>query len=407
MTTTSSIPSRSSGDPKVSRAWPVCGVDSHDAEGQAGEERREAADARGAEDAGDRREGEHHEREVVGRPEDEGQLGHGWRRERQHERGERAGDEGADRRGGEGSGAAAATRHAVALERRHDRAALAGGVQEDRRRGPAVHGAVEDGGEHDEGAGRVHLHRHGKEQGDRQRGADAREDPDRRPEDRADERPEEVQRGERHREAVGELAQGVHAQIPSGGKPGRERPRSREKRSQQATPSRAPTARSARSRREPNARAVRANVSAAAIGKPSGRMTRMGTTPAADGGPERRTGRTPARVGVLRLLRLEELAAGDGDEQQGAEDDEPGADDGREEAGPDDGVRGGLRKRERPVEPDEAEADDGDAEPPGAGWRPAPAAGVGCAGAAPERPLTGSATVPRSGRACGSGLAAT
>ena len=117
----------------------------------------------------------------------------------------------------------------------------------------------------------------------------------------------------------------------------------------------------------------------------------MGTIPAAVVVQSAaREGRRLA-IGVLRLLRLEELAAGDGSEQQGAEDDEPGADDGREEAGPDDGVRGGLRKRERPVEPHEAEADDGDAEPPGATARSA------------RRPISGALTGsgPPAGRSGG------
>ena len=211
MTTTSSIPSRSSGEPKVRRAWPVCWSMPMTPRARPAKRDDEAADPRGAEDAGDRDEGEHHQREVVGRPEDEGQLGDGRRREREHERGERAGDERADRRGRE-RGRAPRPRRAMRLPSSAVMIAplSPGRVQQDRRGRAAVHRAVEDAGEHDEGAGRVHLHRHREEQRDRERRADAGQDADRRPEDRADERPEEVQRLERHGEAVGELGQRVH-----------------------------------------------------------------------------------------------------------------------------------------------------------------------------------------------------
>src|SRR5574342_736716 len=246
-TTTSSIPSSSSGEPNVSRVWPVW----------ASMPMTPRASPRNRDTKPRTREG-------------------------QHGGGGRAGDARADGGGGEGRRAAAAAGHAVALVRRHDRAALPGRVQQDRRRGSPVHRSVEDAGEHDEGPGGVHLRRHRKEEGDRERGADAWQDPDRRAENRADERPEEVQGRQGHDEAVGELMEGCHAQAtPNSGNPGSARPRRREKRSQQATPRRRPTPRSRRSRRDPEARAVRANVSAAAIGKPRGRMTNTGSVAAA------------------------------------------------------------------------------------------------------------------------------
>ena len=77
---------------------------------------------------------------------------------------------------------------------------------------------------------------------------------------------------------------------------------------------------------------------AAATGKPRGRRTSRGE-PA-----RRRWSRTPpadgarVSVGVLGLLRLEALAAGDGEEEERAQDDEAGADGGGEEARADDGV---------------------------------------------------------------------
>ena len=104
---------------------PGLGVDAHDAEGEAAKRDTKPRTLEAPRTHETDVKATHHEREVVGGPEHEGQLGHRRRREGQHDGGERAGDERADRRGGEGGGAPAAPRHAVALEGRHDRAALA------------------------------------------------------------------------------------------------------------------------------------------------------------------------------------------------------------------------------------------------------------------------------------------
>ena len=75
------------------------------------------------------------------------------------ERAERAGDEGADRRGGECCTAAAGAGHSVALQRGDDGSAFARRVEQDRCGRAAIHGAVVDAGEQDEGGFRRHLDR--------------------------------------------------------------------------------------------------------------------------------------------------------------------------------------------------------------------------------------------------------
>ena len=123
---------------------------------------------------------------------------------------ERAGDERSDRGGGQRRASASGARHQVALHRGHDRRALARRVQQDRRRRAAVHAAVVDAGEHDERCRRIERVGDRQQQRDRQRGADAGQHADRRAQRDAGERPEQVLRRQRDREAAGERDERVH-----------------------------------------------------------------------------------------------------------------------------------------------------------------------------------------------------
>ena len=154
----------------------------------------------------------------------------------------------------------------------------------------------------------------GQEQGDRQRGADAGQDADRRPEHGADERPEEVQRRERDDEPVGELGQGVHAQTtPSGGKPGQgeaekpgEEEPARDAEEEPHAEVEEEPARAERPRGEGERERGRDR-------EAEGADDEDGDHAGGDGHPERRAGGRAGHVGVLRLLGLEALAAGDGE----------------------------------------------------------------------------------------------
>ncbi len=148
-------------------------VDADTGKGQADEERGEPPKRRVAESGGDGDEGEHHQREIFARAEDERQLDDVGRNKGQSERGDEAGDEGADGCRGKRRTAAAGARHLVALERGDDRGAFAGGVEQDRRGRTPIHAAIIDAGEHDERPGRIELIGDRQEQCDGQCGADA------------------------------------------------------------------------------------------------------------------------------------------------------------------------------------------------------------------------------------------
>ena len=108
-------------------------------------------------------------------------------------------------------------------------AGLAGRVEQDAGGGPAVHRAVVDAAEHDEGAGRVEAERDRQQHRDGQRRADARQHADRGAERHAGERPRQVRQRERAGEAVAERArharQSMHPrQDRTSSQPAREQP---------------------------------------------------------------------------------------------------------------------------------------------------------------------------------------
>ena len=130
------------------------------------------------------------------------------------EGGDQAGDERADRGGGERRAAAARAGHLVALERRDDRGALARRVEQDRGGRAAVHAAVVDAGEHDQRAGRVELVGDRQQQRDGQRRPDAGQHADGGAERDADQRVEQVDRLQRAGEAVARGARRCPWRVP-------------------------------------------------------------------------------------------------------------------------------------------------------------------------------------------------
>ena len=154
-TTTMSMPSASCGWPKVRRCWPVTLSIPTSPMASPSPSDAEAAQPGGAQDRGDGQQRQQHDGEVVGRAQADREPGHDRRADHQQRRADRAGDERADGGGRERLRGPARLGHLVALDGRHHRGRLPGRVEQDRGGGAAVHAAVVDAGEHDEGAGRL------------------------------------------------------------------------------------------------------------------------------------------------------------------------------------------------------------------------------------------------------------
>ena len=129
----------------------------------------------------------------------------------QRDGGEDAADERADGGDAERRAAAALLGHLVAVEAGDDRGRLARHVDQHRGDRAAVHGAVVDGGQHDERAGRVELEGERDQDGGAGRRPEPGQHADQRAEDAADQREGEVLQAHRRRQARHEVLQGVHA----------------------------------------------------------------------------------------------------------------------------------------------------------------------------------------------------
>ena len=156
------MPSSSSGRPKGETRLPGLQVDPDQSEPDAEEQRRQPPDGGGAENRRHRHESEHHQGEIIGRPEFERPLHHDWREEGNPEGADRPGNERADGGGRERRAGPAVAGHLVALERRDDGGAFARGVEQDRGGRAAIHRPVINAGEENEGCSRLDL------EGDRQ-----------------------------------------------------------------------------------------------------------------------------------------------------------------------------------------------------------------------------------------------
>ena len=199
---TTGMPSSSCGRPSVSRAWPVCMSMPTSPMARPNSRLDEPAQHRRAEHGGDGGEGEQHQREIIRRAELQRERDDDRRKQRQRKCRERAGDERSDRGGGERRRAAAVLRHLVALDGGDDGGILARRVEQDRRGRGAVHGAVIDAAEHDEGADRIELAGRRQQHRDGERRADAGQHADGGAERHADQRPQQIDGRERDAEAV-------------------------------------------------------------------------------------------------------------------------------------------------------------------------------------------------------------
>ncbi len=197
-------------------------VHAHQSHGQAEEQGRHAAQGALAQHRTDGGEGQHHQQEILGRPELDGEFGHIGREQRDDHGGDGSGHERADGRGRQGGAGAPALGHLVAFHRGDHARGFARRVQQDRGGRAAVHRTVVDAGEEDHRGGDVHLGRDRQQHRHRHRRSDAGQHADGGAEPTADQAPEQVGRRNRRGETLQESVDDVHAQShPVAVRPGR------------------------------------------------------------------------------------------------------------------------------------------------------------------------------------------
>ena len=135
-----------------------------------------------------RHEADQHQREELRRAEAQREPRQRRRDHDQRDRGDDAADERADGRNPERGAAAALLRHLIAVETGDDRGRFARHVDQHRRDGAAVHGAIIDGAEHDERAGRIELEGERDQDGGAGRRPEPGQHADQRAQDAADQR---------------------------------------------------------------------------------------------------------------------------------------------------------------------------------------------------------------------------
>ena len=158
------------GDPHGITEIPRGQVDADGGGHQAQHRGHEPLDGRTLAEGGHREHGEHHQRKILGRPEQQGEVGHD--RGQQHQADHRQGAAGKTGDGGDAQGLARfpPKGHGVAVEGRGHHAGDPGGVDEDGRGRPAEDGAVVDAGHEDHAEGRVEVAQHGDHHGDGRNG---------------------------------------------------------------------------------------------------------------------------------------------------------------------------------------------------------------------------------------------
>ena len=149
-TMTKPMPSASSGMPKVKRGAPELTSVPTRPSSRPNDDHGERMQQRAVRqhDRGDKP--EHHQREILGRAELQRDFGERRGEQRDQQRADGAGEERADRRGGQRRAGPALPRHLVAVERGDDGGRFARQVDEDRRGRAAVLRAVVDAGQHDQ-----------------------------------------------------------------------------------------------------------------------------------------------------------------------------------------------------------------------------------------------------------------
>ena len=153
---------------------------------------------------------DHHQGEEFRRPDQQAQFPEGFGGGDQADGGYRSADEGSDGGDGQRRPGLADLRHGIAVDGGDCRGCFTGGVQQDAGDGSPVGGAVEDGTQHDDRAGRVQVQREGYEQCDAGDGADAGQDTDDGAEEAAEEGKEQVLPGHGGREAAEKFVEDIH-----------------------------------------------------------------------------------------------------------------------------------------------------------------------------------------------------
>ena len=132
-----------------------------------------------------------------------------------HQRGDAAGEQRAERRHRQRRAGAALPRHLVSVDAGHDRGALARQIDQDGRGRAAVLGAVIDRRQHDQRGDRLQIEGDRQQHRQRRERADAGQDADQRPDQRADQRETDIDRLQRGGEPERQMREQVHVRTPA------------------------------------------------------------------------------------------------------------------------------------------------------------------------------------------------
>ena len=181
-------------------------VDADHRQQQANDTGHSRACRRIARERAHRRQREHHQREVLGRPEAQRDVDEHRRQQHEQHGADRACHKRSDRRRGQRGARAPVARHLHSVDGRHRRCRVARRVHENRRRRSAIHRAVVDAPEHDERRRRLEAEGRRQQQRDGNGRTDAGQHSDSCTQHHADETKEQVHRRQRDGEALGEVS---------------------------------------------------------------------------------------------------------------------------------------------------------------------------------------------------------
>ena len=158
----------------------------------------------------------HHQAEEFRRPEFQRDACKRRRRDDQESGGDRPADERADGRNRQCRTRAALLGHLVAVDRGHGGGRLARHLHEHAGHGAAVHRAVIDRAQHDDGAGRIEVKRERQQDADRGDRADPRQHADGRADERPDEGEQQIVGPQRDAEAEHQTGPRIQDDLPAG-----------------------------------------------------------------------------------------------------------------------------------------------------------------------------------------------
>ena len=197
--------------PKVKRGGACHGVDAHHGDQQAQRAGNHGLDQGFSGQGHQQRDPDDHEREELGRADQESHFTERLGRRHQAYGGDGAADEGPDRGQRQRGPCPADLGHGVAVDGSNRGRRFTGGVQQDAGDGAAVLGAVEDGAEHDDRPRRVQIQRDGDQQGHACHWSYPGQDPDDGAQQAAEEGKNQVLPGHGGGKAAKEFIEGFHA----------------------------------------------------------------------------------------------------------------------------------------------------------------------------------------------------